>query len=204
MPERPLHHRGAVVDDRVLDACLELLAQRGYRFRVDEVAARADVHKTTIYRRFPTKALLVAAAMGRLAGREVPFARSEDPLADLADLLVAVSRALQSDAGRNGLQAAAAASAEDGDLLPVARDFLTHRYGLATSIIEDAMAAGAIRTDLDPTLVWESMVNPLHLRSILGIPFDDDTARGLLALVLEGCRDRHAVGSAVAPRTTPG
>ncbi len=52
---------------RVLDAATGELARSGYAgFRVDEVAARAEVNKTTIYRRWPSRAALVGAVVGRL------------------------------------------------------------------------------------------------------------------------------------------
>jgi AcrR family transcriptional regulator len=49
---------------QVLVACVAELATSGYRaFRMDAVSAAAGVNKTTIYRRWPAKALLVAAAV---------------------------------------------------------------------------------------------------------------------------------------------
>jgi AcrR family transcriptional regulator len=48
----------------VLVATVTELAESGYRaFRMDEVSAAAAVNKTTIYRRWPSKASLVAAAV---------------------------------------------------------------------------------------------------------------------------------------------
>ena len=42
---------------RVEPATLELIAERGvHAFRTEDVAARASVNKTTIYRRWPSKA----------------------------------------------------------------------------------------------------------------------------------------------------
>ncbi|HVM67477.1 MAG TPA: helix-turn-helix domain-containing protein, partial [Acidimicrobiales bacterium] len=96
MPEPRLHHhRGAAVRDGVLDACLAILSERGYDFAVEEVAERAGVHKTTIYRRWPSKAQLVAATMDRFAAVAVPVERSADPVADLSTLAVAVARSLR-------------------------------------------------------------------------------------------------------------
>ena len=55
--------RSARVRSAVLAATLEVLVETGYDgMTVDAVAARAGVHKTTVYRRWPTKAALVAAA----------------------------------------------------------------------------------------------------------------------------------------------
>jgi AcrR family transcriptional regulator len=52
---------------RVLDAAVAELAHSGYAgFRMDEVVARAAVNKTTIYRRWPSRAALVAAVVERL------------------------------------------------------------------------------------------------------------------------------------------
>jgi AcrR family transcriptional regulator len=56
--------RSQRVVEQVLVATVAELAQSGYRaFRMDAVSAAAKVNKTTIYRRWSTKALLVAAAI---------------------------------------------------------------------------------------------------------------------------------------------
>src|SRR5215470_16466285 len=61
--------RDSAVDERVLDVAWDLLLTGGYAaLNVDEVAERAAVAKTTLYRRWPTKDHLVAA----LAGRSMP------------------------------------------------------------------------------------------------------------------------------------
>ena len=52
---------------RVLAAAIAELARSGYaRFRLDRVAARARVNRTTIYRRWPARAALVSAVVERL------------------------------------------------------------------------------------------------------------------------------------------
>ena len=56
--------RSARVVDDVLKATAEQLGRMGYgALRVEEVATQSGVNKTTIYRRWPTKSLLVAAAL---------------------------------------------------------------------------------------------------------------------------------------------
>jgi AcrR family transcriptional regulator len=51
----------------VLDAAIVELARAGYAgFRMDEVAARAGVNRTTIYRRWPNRVALVTAVVDRL------------------------------------------------------------------------------------------------------------------------------------------
>ena len=57
----------------VLDATLQELARLGYQaLRVEDVATRAAVNKTTIYRRWPTKGDLVIAAL-REGSRALDF-----------------------------------------------------------------------------------------------------------------------------------
>ncbi|MEO8707321.1 MAG: TetR/AcrR family transcriptional regulator [Kofleriaceae bacterium] len=52
---------------QVLDAAIVELARSGYAgFRMDEVAVRAGVNRTTIYRRWPNQVALVTAVVGRL------------------------------------------------------------------------------------------------------------------------------------------
>lgn len=52
---------------RVLDAAIAELARSGYAgFQMEAVASRAAVNKTTIYRRWPSRAALVAALADRM------------------------------------------------------------------------------------------------------------------------------------------
>lgn len=56
--------RGAALEQAILDAAWEELAQVGYReFTIEGVAARAHTGKQAIYRRWPGRAPLVVAAM---------------------------------------------------------------------------------------------------------------------------------------------
>ena len=65
--------RSERVRSNVLAATQELLAEGGYdALRVDDVATRAGVHKTTVYRRWPTKAALVMAVLDSRSAERVP------------------------------------------------------------------------------------------------------------------------------------
>jgi AcrR family transcriptional regulator len=56
--------RRAGADEEILTVALELLREKGYRdLSVDEIADRTGIAKTTVYRRWPTKGALVAAAI---------------------------------------------------------------------------------------------------------------------------------------------
>jgi AcrR family transcriptional regulator len=67
---------------RVLDAAILELARSGHaEFRMDAVASMAEVNKTTIYRRWPSRAALVAAVVDRM---RTPL--RESPLPDTGQL----------------------------------------------------------------------------------------------------------------------
>ncbi len=65
-PARRGRPRDTAVDQRVLDVACDLLLTGGYAgLNVDEVAERAAVAKTTLYRRWPTKDHLAVAVVTR-------------------------------------------------------------------------------------------------------------------------------------------
>ncbi|HVV11289.1 TetR/AcrR family transcriptional regulator [Amycolatopsis sp.] len=65
--------RDANRDVAILDAALLLLTEVGYdQLSMESIAGRAGVAKTTIYRRYPDKAALVAAAVDHRSGETPP------------------------------------------------------------------------------------------------------------------------------------
>ena len=64
---------------RIVAATGELLVEKGYgRLSTEEVAERAGVHRSTVHRRFPTRAELVAQMMTTLAGETGPALPTPD------------------------------------------------------------------------------------------------------------------------------
>lgn len=66
---RPLRADAKLNRDRILGAAAELFAERGLSVPLEEIAARAGVGVATLYRRFPTRADLAAAAFERNISR---------------------------------------------------------------------------------------------------------------------------------------
>jgi AcrR family transcriptional regulator len=109
-PRSPALHRA------ILQATRDLLAESGYgAVSMDRVAARAGVAKQTVYRRWPSKAPLVAAAV--LDG--APAAPSPPDTGDIAGDLRGWLRGVAAFMGDPGtaaqIRALAAAAAEDHD-----------------------------------------------------------------------------------------
>src|SRR5216683_2243787 len=99
--------RDSAVDEAILNAAVDLLAEAGYaRLTMDQIAARAGVGKASVYLRWPNKVALVAAAIQHRSAvvPEVPDTGSlrEDMLAFLRALLRRKSAARSAVAAVSG------------------------------------------------------------------------------------------------------
>src|SRR4051794_41277567 len=80
--------RDGALDERILEQVVALLGSRGYSgLTLDELAARSGVAKTTILRRWPSKAAVAAAGVERLALQSVDVPDSGSPHEDVDALL---------------------------------------------------------------------------------------------------------------------
>ena len=191
MAAKPVaHRRGAAVEASILDATVALLGERGFAISVEEVAERAGVHRSNLYRRWETKPQLVAAAVGRLADATVVVQATGDAVADLRDAAVQVARSLRAGPGRNLLRAALAACANDPEMSEVVRDFVDARYATVIPVIQQGMADQTLRADVEPGLLWQAVANPMHMDAVCGIETSDERARALVDLMLAGARGR--------------
>src|ERR1700756_200340 len=92
--DRPLRADAARNVERMLSAAREVYAQLGPDAPVEAVARRAGVGERTLYRRFPTKADLVRAALDQCIAEDLTPAidearRADDPLRGLTQLIEA-------------------------------------------------------------------------------------------------------------------
>lgn len=102
--------RGPRVVESVLRATLEEVASVGYGgLSVEAVASRARVAKTTIYRRFATKAALMHAALVSTLTRAIPVPDTGSLRVDLVTMARAVARFSASLEGRSLLSTMMAA-----------------------------------------------------------------------------------------------
>lgn len=159
--------RGERVVVRVLDATLEELARAGYEgLTLERVAARAGVHRTTIFRRWPTKAALVRAAFGRVT-QAVDFDWDTGSLR--GDLEVFVERAgttMVAPAMLGFLRVMLGARTE-----PVLRELAATaeaaKLGAVLTFFERAELRGELRPGLDRALVLDGLMGLLFVRLVV-------------------------------------
>jgi AcrR family transcriptional regulator len=80
-------------EDAIVTAVNRLLAEKGFEaMTVDEVAAEVGIAKASLYKHFPSKEDLAAAAMVKVMNRARAFLDSLDPAAPPLELLREVAR----------------------------------------------------------------------------------------------------------------
>jgi AcrR family transcriptional regulator len=146
--------RSERVVQQVLVATVGELAESGYRaFRMDLVSAAAGVNKTTIYRRWPGKALLVAAAVEwmRRFVHDVPLPDTGSLERDLAEAF----RRRMSFKDRVEGQAWARLLAEkhDPEVGVIIGDDVKERSDAWYAMVTRAVARGELPDGTDPRLL---------------------------------------------------
>jgi AcrR family transcriptional regulator len=172
----------------VLDAAVELLTEAPYAdLSIEDVATRAGVHKTTVYRRWPTKADLVADATRARSEGAVPIPDTGSLHGDLQAFARAIARNLGSDVGGKMIRTMVAASVTSHDVQARTPQFWAERLALAAEIIERATTRGELPKNADANLIIETLIGPLYVRLLLtGEPIDAALADRVAQLVTTG------------------
>jgi AcrR family transcriptional regulator len=166
-------------DEAILDATRTLLTERGFAgLTVEDVATTAGVGRQSVYRRWPTKAALVVAAMGARAGEPAPGTGSLE--GDLA-ALVERTRASYDGARRGVLAEVWAAVAADPHSGFEEQFVAPRRAVIATVLAEHGSPA-------DPAVVHDLLAGPFLHRLLTGGEVDEALAAATLEGVLAWTR----------------
>ena len=179
--------RNAGADGDILDATIDLVRSVGYRgLRVDDVAARCGVAKSTIYRRWPSKPALVAAAVDRLYLGRVTVPDTGSLRSDLLQLLGNSYDLLVAGPGRL-FETLIRESGQRRELTAVVTATMHARRRLYTQVLTRAIARGELAPETDIGLVIDLLLGPLWVRLLVtGEPIGADTAETVVDAVLHG------------------
>jgi AcrR family transcriptional regulator len=178
--------RSARVVESVLRATVEELGTVGYTaLRVEDVASRSGVNKTSIYRRWPSKVELVAAALQNHArNHEEPDTGSLRE--DLLEMGRGMARKIETPLGR-GLIRMLQMERGQPDLDSVIGSLRTENICARAGVIERAIARGELPADTDPKLVAELVGSPISSRLLhTGLPVDEPFIVAVIDMVLAG------------------
>ena len=193
-PKARLGGRSARVVAKVLETTLEVLGHEGYAgLRVEDVAGRAGVNKTTIYRRWPTRADLVVAALTTLAGP--PHAAETGHLEpDLHALFMSATTLRSTRAGR-AFVSALLVERGDPEVDRVCAELREMHRTPARKVLEHAKRRGELPRDTDIGLLLDVLTGAIYSRlRECPDPLDPEWVRSIIRLVLSG------VGAPSRPR----
>ena len=171
--------------DAVLARTLEELAEHGVEHAsVERIARAAEVNRSSVYRRWPTREALVTAALARVAqGIHDTLPDQGSLRADLVALATRVGALLHSAPGRALVQAAVAHA---GDPPPLAPDEVP-------AIVARARARGEWREAVAPEQVLALLVGALLHRTMLErAAVDPAWIEGVVDVLVVGVRPASA------------
>jgi AcrR family transcriptional regulator len=151
----------------VLGAAIDLLAERGYSgFSVEGVAERAGVAKTTLYRHWPTRDDLLAAAIAKLDG-DGPLPDTGSVRQDLQDLLARRVRPARTPQWERCMPALVEAAARHPELAAVIARLTSQVLAQIQTLLGRGIERGELRHDLDPQLAASALIGPIVFRRLL-------------------------------------
>lgn len=162
-PCRKGRPRDERIDREITDAALSVLSDVGFeRFSVEEVAQRAGVAKTTVYRRFPTRNELIIGALERLNDDLPPPPASGSVRERLIEVLSGVrERVTTSVRGRILMQVTGESLRDPALVELVHRRVMAPRRQRIRDVICAGQASGELRADIDPDVVLPLLVGPM-------------------------------------------
>jgi AcrR family transcriptional regulator len=166
---------------------MDELALRGYDgLSFEEVAARAGVHKTTVYRRWGDRSALVLDAMLELSSQTVPVPDTGTLRGDLRTLARAIAANLSSPQVAAIMRALVAARREPRIADAVSR-YWRARFGLVAEVVQRGVERGELPAGSSPDLVIEALIGPLYLRALVtdGV-LDEVFVADIVELVIAG------------------
>jgi AcrR family transcriptional regulator len=180
--------RNALVRAQILGATAELVARDGIAgFRYEEVAERAGVHKTSVYRNWPDREELVAEALLQYAEDLASIADTGDLHRDLVDYLVAIASGLDTPFGQ-ALELAIQPTHENPAVRQTVARILEQRGAAMQRRVNLAVDRGEL-PPVDSAFLGEMVSGPVRLIVNRGMrSFTRADAQRIVDVVLAGIR----------------
>jgi AcrR family transcriptional regulator len=154
-PGRP---RSIQSHQAMLQATLELLAEVGFdNMSIEAIAARAGIGKSTIYRRYVSKAELVADAIESIR-EEIVIPDTGNLQDDIDALIQSAAQITLHPLGRQTVAMIISSAASNTQFAQIYwTKYLQPRRQTFAIVVERAQARKEISTDLDSDLVFDTM-----------------------------------------------
>lgn len=171
----------------ILEATVNAVAEGGAdAVKIGEIARKAGVHDTSIYRRWPTKEHLVFDAL-------LEYSRERLPIPDTGtlrtDLVAYMAMVVDSSANPIGqaLIKAMVGTHDDAATAAGREQFWRTRLDRTRVMFDRAVARGELAADVDPRTALELLIGGLYFRLLLTRhPVDDDVAGHFVDVLVKG------------------
>jgi TetR/AcrR family transcriptional regulator of autoinduction and epiphytic fitness len=170
----------------IMGAAVEELADVGYgRVRIESIAARAGVGKSTIYRHWPDKLALIADAFETFHEQMVPDL-GDLPVRDAVTVLLRhVAEVVVDSTFSRCIPALIDGAERDQRVREFHHRYSAERRQALIDLIAGGIRAGKIKRSIDPELATTTLLGAIFYRRLMtSEPFDPDHAGQLVKLVL--------------------
>ena len=175
-------------DTAIMQAALEGLAELGYdRLSMDEIAARARAGKGALYRRWPSKAALIAAAVAAWRDARAPL-EIPDTGSLASDLEAAIAAVPKFDEAAQRQMAVFAglvsAASRDPELRQALAAGLDRPRQIIADVLERAVARREIPAERDLELIPDILIGLNLMRILHGQTLDREHIRRVLQTII--------------------
>lgn len=190
---------------RAVAAAGRILRRDGYaRLTMERVAAESGVAKTTLYRRWPTKAALCMDLYLAVAQRELRDPDTGEVGGDLKAIAATVVRLQTGTVAGPALIGLIAETHLNPDTRGAfLAEFADRRRAVTRLVLRRAIARGELRSDTDVDLVIDAIGGAVTFRLLQRhAPLSTAFTNALVDLVLNGCRATLRGGTSVRRRSS--
>ncbi|PYP75396.1 MAG: hypothetical protein DMD35_21385 [Gemmatimonadetes bacterium] len=172
----------------IISAGLEIVRDEGYQaMTIDAVAKRSGVARTTIYRWWPSCAMLLIDVFLELAAVEAPSPTGPDPLRAIRLELRRIAVVSNALVGRVLLALLGAAQHDPAVRTALLERVIRPRREASARAVRDAQARGLIRDDVNPYVAVDLLYGPIFYRMLVGHePATERFATQTFERVMEG------------------
>ncbi len=180
--------RSEAAHQAILDAAYAILVESGLKnFSIEAVASRAGVARTTIYRWWPDKTLLMNESFLRAFQPQLSFARTDSPRDDFRALLGSLARTLSGPNGRIAASVVAQAQSDPQTQRMFLKNFSQPLRRHSSALLRAGIKRKQFRDDLDVARVLDAAIGAVYLRLLFGQSMEPAWAQHLADTLLAGC-----------------
>lgn len=174
--------------EKILNAAYEMLNEVGFMdLTIEGVAAKAEVGKPTIYRRWKSKTALAMDAFLEAVNSELAFPDNGSVREDFREQMQKLVKLMNSPRGEVLANVIGCGQA-DRELIKIYRqNWLTPRREDAKKIFQRGVERGELRADIDAEVAIDALYSPLFYRLLLKhLPLTDKFVDELIEAVVGG------------------